>query len=1031
MFYFVGVLTLLQKNYISKVLLGFIFFLLFIRVSFSQKKSENQFDDTDSLQAAHYHNIADSLFLTSYGLAIPIYQKAAETYHRLLILEKKEVWAENLILCLIVQAFAYKELDQYDKAIDLSNKALLIALDNFGEEHVITGNVYDSFGHAYYGEGSYDLSLKYYQKSLRVRKNVLGENHSYIAYLNNSLGSVALDKGEIKLAEEYFKIALNIWKHNFGENHLKVAVAFNNLGLVYAEYGMFEKALLFFEKSIRIRERLLGDKDRFLIEPYRNMGAFYTQTEDFEKALFYYFKAEKIILKTQKKETSNLGMVYHNIGEVYLKNNELTNSTSFFTKALQIKHSSLNKSHHLLASTYSSLGEIYKQHGDYDQSISHFYKALSIDTITFQKHERIADHYLNIGNVLIHQEKYAEAEIALEKAIGSNILGESNNNIYIKGVFSNEYYSLSMLLKVLHAKAVFLSKKEDNANKQKALNTFLMADSVISHIRKGYLKQRDLFSLSKKTNRFYQDALHFINDILQTGSKDDSMKIPSHSLEQLAFYFIERGKSTVLFNMIKTTQVKHSIGISAPLLAKELNIKSKRAFYTQKLNENPEKENRYHDMLFQINQEYDSLISLFQHKYPNYFNLIHNANLVSVEDLKRQLPDDISIIEYFLLDTTIYTLVISNEKITMSLIPFTDSIISSIKIMNKSIQSKNVKLFTDNSHALYSKLIQPLQADIKGNRLIIIPDDVLWHINFDLLLTSKLSKSDYRNLDYLLKDYAISYGYSANMLFQETPKKKNKNKKKQLLLAFSFSNSDDKKSSANISLSTLRSNSSEDLPGSREEIRAISDIFDGQYYYGQLANEANFKAIAQDYSILHLALHGEIDDVYPDNSRLHFTQNKDSLEDSYLYAYELYNMSLNADLAVLSACNTGSGKLVKGEGIMSLGRAFTYAGCKSLVLTQWEVPDDTTPQIMKDFYQGLKDGLNKDEALRQAKLNHLAKADKLTANPFYWGSFVLLGDSSAIDLEDNNNNIIYSLIILLLVSVAFIFIRNKRLKSTA
>jgi len=269
------------------------------------------------------------------------------------------------------------------------------------------------------------------------------------------------------------------------------------------------------------------------------------------------------------------------------------------------------------------------------------------------------------------------------------------------------------------------------------------------------------------------------------------------------------------------------------------------------------------------------------------------------------------------------------------------------------------------------------------------------------------------------------------LLFQGATKKKNNNKEKQPLLAFSFSNSDNKKSSNHIALSALRSSSSEDLPGSREEVRVISDIFDGQYYYGQSANEANFKSNAEDYAILHLALHGEIDDVSPNNSKLCFTQNKDSLEDGYLYAHELYNMSLNADLAVLSACNTGSGKLVKGEGIMSLGRAFTYAGCKSLVLTQWEVPDASTPQIMKDFYQGLKDGLTKDEALRQAKLNHLATADKLTASPFYWGSFVLLGDNSSIDLEEDNNSTFYGTFILLLIIIVFIFIRNKRLKATA
>jgi CHAT domain-containing protein len=149
-------------------------------------------------------------------------------------------------------------------------------------------------------------------------------------------------------------------------------------------------------------------------------------------------------------------------------------------------------------------------------------------------------------------------------------------------------------------------------------------------------------------------------------------------------------------------------------------------------------------------------------------------------------------------------------------------------------------------------------------------------------------------------------------------------------------------------------------------------------------------------------MHALIDDNNPMNSRLAFARDAtDSLEDGYLNAYELYNMELSADLAVLSACETGFGSLKKGEGIMSLARAFAYAGCPSLVMSHWKVDDRSSSQLMNAFYGYLSQGLSKNEALRQAKLTFLKDADEQTAHPFYWGSFAVVGNIDPI-LEESN-----------------------------
>ena len=170
-------------------------------------------------------------------------------------------------------------------------------------------------------------------------------------------------------------------------------------------------------------------------------------------------------------------------------------------------------------------------------------------------------------------------------------------------------------------------------------------------------------------------------------------------------------------------------------------------------------------------------------------------------------------------------------------------------------------------------------------------------------------------------------------------------------------------------------------------------------YVGNDAVERVFKTELAKHSVLHLAMHALVDNEDPTNSRLVFTHDADSVEDNFLHVYELYNMKLPIDLAVLSACNTGFGKLEGGEGLMSLGRAFAYAGCPAVVMSQWKVDDLATSTLMKSFYENLAKGMKKSEALQTAKLSYLENCGPREGIPFLWGSFVLMGDDQPIAVE--------------------------------
>ncbi len=186
------------------------------------------------------------------------------------------------------------------------------------------------------------------------------------------------------------------------------------------------------------------------------------------------------------------------------------------------------------------------------------------------------------------------------------------------------------------------------------------------------------------------------------------------------------------------------------------------------------------------------------------------------------------------------------------------------------------------------------------------------------------------------------------------------------------------------------------LAFSGPEVAAAAKLMKGETIAGPAATEERFTSTAGNYRILHLATHGRADNRVGDYAFLAFNEIKDSIENELLYVKDLYNLQLNADLVVLSACETGIGKLQRGEGIISLARAFAYAGAKSIVTSLWSVNDKSTSELMRFFYRELRRGKDKDEALRLARQRLIREATVRNSHPFFWAAFVPLGDMRGV-----------------------------------
>jgi len=281
------------------------------------------------------------------------------------------------------------------------------------------------------------------------------------------------------------------------------------------------------------------------------------------------------------------------------------------------------------------------------------------------------------------------------------------------------------------------------------------------------------------------------------------------------------------------------------------------------------------------------------------------------------------------------------------------------------------------------------------------------------------NNKDFRNARFLLEDYQISYVPSASVLNSQLKKEYVYTPYDLLALGNpDYSGLDVKDTLSLSSPAYIRGlKNLQPLPHAQTEVIQISKILStlkSKIFVNEYASEENFKAFAKNSRILHLATHFMTNDREPLYSKIALANDSTSKEDGFLQPFEIFNMQLNADLVVLSACNTALGEISKGEGIIGVTRAFQYAGIPSLLVSQWNVDDKATSIIMTSFYTYLKEGFSKNKALQQAKLDYLKSAKGKFNNPFYWAPFILIGNPEAIEFE-RQSYMLYGLIALIVV----------------
>jgi len=767
------------------------------------------------------------------------------------------------------------------------------------------------------------------------------------------------------------------------------AEVLGGLGVIYFEPD-YEKCLVYYKEALAKREKV--DDKQLIGNTLNSIGSVYARfLKEYPQAIQWYDRAEAV--RTEIGDQVNVNTTIRNKAISFKAYAEQLNNAAIYPEALNQAEKALGifKSLHDKSEegkVISLMGFIYSNLGDNAQAITKLNNALII-LQEINDSVGIAGALNHFGIVL---QQAGRTEKALEYYNNSLAIYESQNmlseSLPIISNLGTTYFDLKDYANAeeYHNKGLKISR--ELSDKESEVNFLLnLANTQI------YLQKLDE-SLSN-----YKSALLIANS---SNRPDLTWKI----LAGMAENYENRGdyeRAVVLndssLNVLEG--IRNNISgenFKTNYLAKERYVFEDIIGLLRDLHEKfPDK--GYDSQAFQYAERCKSraLLDLLNESPAG----TKSPEPVSLKTVQEMCPDmNTLFLEYIVGDSSSCLWVITKSQHQIFRLPAGKKLKDEIEALRFALLDPKQgasEFFANAASSLYEELIKPAEPYLtKNSRLIIIPDGVLNYLPFEVLLTDNNSgtiKDSYAGLPFLVRKYPISYGQSASimksLLSMQAGAEKIKPAERKLI-AFGDPVYE---SPASVTLSGVKLRR---LEYSGEEVNKIASLFkqgNSEIYLREEATEENVKKEGNlaRFHYLHFASHGYIDEIKPDLSSLVLTKNENSTEDGLLQSNEIFSLKLKTDLVVLSACQTGLGKLVRGEGIIGLTRAFMYAGTPSVLVSLWSVSDSSTSTLMEEFYRNLiKSRLYKTDALRKAQLTLMS--NEKSAHPFYWAPFVLVGD---------------------------------------
>ena len=927
------------------------------------------------------------------------YKEAELFYQQSLAIKKEQLGDNHPSVAIILNNLGalYYSQERYKEAEPLYQESLAIKKEQLGDNHPKVATSLNNLALLYDSQGRYKEAESVYQESLAINKETLGDNHPKVATTLDSLARLYALLGRYKEAELLHQESLTIRKEKFVDNHPDIATSLNNLALLYELQARYTEAELLFQKSLAIRKEKFGENHTYVATVLHNLANLYRLLGRYTEAepLFQQFLA---ISKEKSGAPSRLrSMALNNLALLYHSQRRYTEAEHLYKESLAITKEKLGDNHSSFATTLDNLAGIYHSQGRYKKAKSLHQESLAIrKKILGDNHPDVATSLNGLAGLYYSQGKYTEAEPLYQQslAIRKKILGDNHPAVAI---------SLSNL------GALYYSQGNTTAA-IKLLSQGLAVEE--------YNISENLVAGNESRKQDYMRTFSGTTNIAISLNLQHATNYPEATRLALKTIFQRKGRILdVLTNSMQIIRQRSDDPEIQELLNQLIDKRTQLSNLIFKKPEDFPSVDVYSQLLTNTEKEVKELGDKLSRRSAEFRNL---SQPITLQKIRQQIPANTALVELVRyrpfnpkvpLDERLgkpryaaYILYQTGEPQAIDL-GEAEPIDKTVEKLHTYLQNFNspIKQLKPFARELDQMVMEPVRQLLGDTKTILLsPDAALNLIPFEALVDE--------NNQYLVENYQITYLTSGRDLLRQNPKK---NRQTPLVIA----NPKYEEQGEMVTLDNYRSIDLSDLlfttlEGTQQEAETISQLFPKALILTKTKATENALKQVKNPDFLHIATHGfflrkpksenpkDIDNPLF-RSGLVFTgvdKQQSGGDDGVLTAYEATSLNIvGTQLVVLSACDTGKGDISVGEGIYGLRRAFVLAGSESQMISLWKVDDNTTKDLMVAYYQGLKAGKGRRDALLEIQRDWLQEGEY--QHPYYWGSFIFSGDRTPMEFS--------------------------------
>lgn len=985
----------------------------------------------------------DSLYkyVYPYGRALRMVrgpEQAVAGTRRLVELVERRGDPVHLVEALFDQSWTYYEMGHIKDCIRADSMAMVVADGSPAVPASLKGRTRQYLAFDYNYIGDYRAMAHYARAALEVYEQAGGIAPIQLSESYNALGAALWHLGRIREAEANYKQALAVLGADSSiSGMMRRAATYGNLGIVWSDVGDLGRSKAYYHENLAIFDHLIsrpdlgpGDRDEIIVarsRTYANLATLAYMAGDMGRTRTLLQMAWNDRSQVLDADDPRLLYLYDQMAEMEIAANELDKAEELAITYLNAVDRELGRHNDTYVQASIKWAGIAFRKKEYVRADSLFEGIIGPAGRTAG--DGTDPNLLRAlrGRAMVHaardDHKRAQDDLLRARAIAERINGPAHYRVAeLDLLLAEQAFAAGDhegTLRRAEMALAMLQERIDALRRSKVPPQYplpgLLPDAIYWKVRAG----RALHPSARGSARWNEDLDLAVRSLMTShrAIEDDDSKlllVGAHdrlfdlALEdafesyqqsgeeadiQRFFSLSEANRSILLKNRLSGFAGVSFAGVPDSVLAREQELRKSLVI-------NPDNPDSQIGM-DRREREYTALLYQLEQQYPRYFDLRYGDRTPSLKEVReRLLTDGSRLLAYTRTKEHLFAIVIGRKEARLIEL-VAPNLGEQVTRLNEALALRNTADYVEQAQAIHQAVFAPLGPLPDSGELLIIPDGELHAVNFELLLQGPVGRDFTKKL--LIQRYTIGYLFSATTRLQFADLARQT--EGILAIAPGFTDQLKRDYQARIPDSMLvdrRFLSYVRQPFAMRTAEGLGRAYGADVLTGGAASEGAFRERAPRHGLLFLGTHAEMDPAHPMYSRLVFSKDgdgRDPEQDGYLHAYELYELGLNAQLAVLTACESGGGPEVAGEGIRSLGAAFAYAGCTSMVVALWNIDEKISASIIEDFHRHLAEGMPKHAALRKAKLDYLSQAGDELLHPYYWAGLVLIGDTSPVDLK--------------------------------